>query len=278
MLAEESVESVHILLPNALELIKIPIDIPILPGTIRQLQFPWGFINQVIFYTNEGNTYYQSEFAASSNPDTLTVTLAKKEFGGVFDRVYGTLPIVLWNNTSVILTFVQVLEDSTLQGNILGSNPLMPGEFLRLWVDSTEPYQILFQDEDGNQSEELTAASNPDTIYSANNQLFYHNGTERSTPGTGFSFTVANCISSQVISGVEAFDEMGYSIVYIDLADNPLETWDRIVIHTDVPPSFVSCIDCYGRTYSLDEPNSFTGSYDFDLLSLDFNFSFPEGQ
>jgi len=278
LLEEVAITSVHLLLPNAEEMISIPFNDPLQPGETAQLSFPWGYINRVVFNTDFGDVYFQSGFAALSNPDTLTVTLARKEFGGVFDRIYGTMPIALRNSTSVNIASVRVVGDSTLQGNILGSNPLMPGEFLRLWVESTESYKIVFQDEDANYSEELTAFANPDTVYSVNNQLFYRNGTEHLTQGTGYSFTVSNCISSQEILGVETFDELGYSLVYIDLADNPLETWDRIVLHTDFPPSFVSCIDCYGRTYSLDEPNSFTGSYDFDQLSLDFNFSFPEGR
>ena len=89
---------------------------------------------------------------------------------------------------------------------------------------------------------------------------------------------MSNCISSLDILGVEAFDELGYSLAYIDLADNPLKTWDRIVVHTDSPPAFVSWIDAYNRTYSLEEPDSTTGSYDFDLLALDFDFSYPEGR
>ena len=167
LLEEGAITSVHLLLPNAEELINIPLDNPLQPEETTQLSFPWGFINRVFFNTDCGDVYFQSGFAASANPDTLTLNIARKEFGGIFDRIYGTLPIALRNNTSVNIASVKVVGDSAIQGNILGDNSLMTGEYLRLWVDSTEPYQIIFQDEGGNYSEEFTAAANPDTVYSA---------------------------------------------------------------------------------------------------------------
>lgn len=275
-LEESSITSVNLILPNAKELINIPLACPILPGSTVRLRFPWGFINRVIFNSSSGNVYYQSGFAASSNPDTLIVSLARKEFGVVFDRIYGTLPIAVRNSTSVNIVSVQVEGESIPPGNILGSNPLMPGEVIRLWVNSSEPYSFVFQDADGFVSDAFTAVTDADSIYRFTNDVFYSNGTLRSTQDPGYSFTVTNCINSEELVLVEAFDESGYQLLCFDLAETPLETWDRLTTQTDFPPSFVVCTDSRGREYSLNEPDSVTGIYEFDLLSLDFNFSFPE--
>ncbi len=173
---------------------------------------------------------------------------------------------------------VHVKGESLPQGDILGPNPIMPGEFLRLWVESTEPCSLVFIDLDGFPSDTLIATANPDTVYQLTNEMFYHNGTHHSTADPGHTFTVANCMSSERLVSVEALDEEGYSILFFDLAQTPLETWDRLTTQTDYPPALMICTDSMGREYSLDRPDSLSGIYDFDLLSLDFDFSFPEGQ
>ena len=277
-LNDQSITSIHLLLPGANELLPIEMPLPIPPDESIEVTFPWGFIKRVIFRTDSGTVYYQGFFAASSNPDTIRICLARKEFGGVFDRIYGTLPIAVRNRTGVNIASVLVQGDSLPQGDILGRNPIMPGESLRLWVTGTEPCSLVFIDLDGFLSDTMIVAADPDTIYELTNEMFYHNVTHHSTSDPGYSLTIANCISSETLVSVEVLDEGGYSILFFDLTQTPLETWDRLTTQTDYQPALVICTDSMGREYSLDQPDSLSGIYAFDLLSLDFDFSFPEDQ
>jgi len=277
-LNDQSITSIHLLLPGVNELLPIEMPLSIPPDESIKVTVPWGFINRLIFRTDSGTVYYQGFFAASSKPDTIRICLARKEFGGVFDRIYGTFPIAVRNRTGVNIASVLVQGDSLPPGDILGRNPIMPGESLRLWVTSTEPCSLVFIDLDGFLSDTMIVAANPDTIYELTNEMFYHNGTHHSTSDPGYSLTIANCISSEALVSVEVLDELGNSALFFDLTQTPLGTWDRLTTQIADPPSLVICTDSEGREYSLDRPDSISGIYDFDLLSLNFDFSFPEGQ
>ncbi len=277
-LENQSINTIDLLLPNRAELLPIQIPSPIPPGESTEIALPWGYINRVIVITNKGNVYYQMGFPASSDPDTIRVSLDKYEFGGIFDRVYGTMQIGVLNYSNLNIASVHVTGEGLPEGDILGNNPLMPGELLRLWVQSTEPHMLVFFDSDGFSSDTLVATANPDTIHKINNDMFFHVGGVHSTSYTGYDITVANCISTEEIVLVEAYDTEGYSILFFDLTERPLKTWDRLATQVDYPPDFIVCTDSRGREYSLDRPDSLYGAYVFDLLSLDFDFSFPEGQ
>jgi len=276
LLESQNLESIHLLLPDAVELIPVDLDAPIPPGDYREIQFPWGFINRVIFNTDAGNVYFQGGFSASSNPDTIRISRARKEFGGIFDRIHGTMPIGVRNISSINIASVHVTGEGIPEGDILGSNPLMPGELLRLWVQSREPYTLVFFDTYGFASDTLLESASSDTTYRVTNDMFFHNGILHSTSYPGYSITIANCISSEEIISIEAYDEQGSVIMFFDLTETPLRTWDRLATQVDYPPGFIICTDSEGREYSLNEADPETGIYEFDLLSLDFDFSFPE--
>ena len=114
LLDHESIQSLYLVLPNAGELVSIEFSNSIQPGESSSIRFPWGYINRVILNTYMGNVYFQSDFYASSNPDTLNISRASKEFGGIFDRIQGTLPVYLLNSTSINIASVQLVSsDST---------------------------------------------------------------------------------------------------------------------------------------------------------------------
>jgi len=277
-LEDQSITSIDLLLPNRTELVPIHIPSPIPPGESIDIVFPWGFINRVIFNTDNGNVYYQMGFPASSDPDTIRISMAKHEFGGIFDRVSGTRQIAVQNNSSLSIASIHVTGEGMPAGDILGSNPLMPGELLRLWVQGTEPYKLVFYDEDGFYSDTLVATANPDTVHRVTNDMFFHGGNVYSTDYTGYDITVANCISTEGLVLVEAYDEEGYQILFFELADTSLRTWDRLSTQVDYPIGFIICTDSKGREYHLNRPDPLSGIYIIDLHSLDFDFSFPEGQ
>jgi len=280
LLDNESVEFIYLLLPNTVELIQLDIDDPISPGEIIQTGFPWSYINKVIFVTDTGVVYCEAGFPASSNPDTLRVSLAKKEFGGVFDRVLGTIPIFFVNLSSINISSVYLIDYGTISDDILGCNPIMPGEILRLWVDNTDPFIILFLDSDGFISDSLVVSANSEEVpvYHITNRYFYSNGSLQTTDFPGYSFTAANCIPDEELISIEALDEFSNTILFLDLSNSPLGTWDRLTTQTDYPPSVLKCTASSGRTYTLESADPRTGCYDFDLRSLDFDFSFPESR
>lgn len=162
------------------------------------------------------------------------------------------------------------------EGDILGNNPLMPDELLRLWGQSREPYALVFFDTDGFSSDTLPATASSDTIYRVTNGMFFQNGTLHSTSYSGYGITIANCIPSVEIVSIEVYNEQGFEIMFYNLTETPLRTWDRLATQVDYPPEFIVCTDSEGRDYSLTEADTETGIYEFDLLSLDFDYSFPE--
>ncbi len=278
LLENQNLESIHLLLPDSTELVPVNIGVPIPPGVSGHVSFPWGYMYRVIFTTDLGNVYYQTGYLASSDPDTIRISMAKHEFGGIFDRVSGTRQIAVQNNSSLSIASIHVTGEVMPAGDILGSNPLMPGELLRLWVQGTEPYKLVFYDEDGFYSDTLVATANPDTVHRVTNDMFFHGGNVYSTDYTGYDITVANCISTEGLVLVEAYDEEGYQILFFELADTSLRTWDRLSTQVDYPIGFIICTDSKGREYHLNRPDPLSGIYIIDLHSLDFDFSFPEGQ
>lgn len=277
-LTEQSVSGIYLVLPEEEELIQLELTSPIQPGNTVLVDFPWGYANRVILTTDSNDSYFVSGFPASSAPDTIKVALALKEFGGIFDRIQGNRPIVMKNASHVAIASLSAEGPALAGGDLLNGSVLMPGDILRLWVDSQGQYTVRLFDTDGNPSEEMQLVPDPDTVYSFTNSWFFNNGTVRSTPEGRFELTAVNCISSEEITALEVFDEAGFSIGYFDFSNSPLETWDMALVHTDFPPSFITCTDGYGRTYTLEEPDSVSGYFEFDLLALDFDFSFPEGR
>jgi len=276
-LQSECIESVYILRARSETLEELQLDHSIEPSSTLSISFPWGFLRKIILLSEDGTVYSVVNHAIPSNPDTMKIDLSMKEFGRILERVYGSHPLLIGNNSGVSIDSILLIGDSLPPGNLLGCNPLMPSEYVRFWLDTPDPVTFLFYS-GGYVSEELSFSTDPDTIYSISNSSFFHNGEFRRTQQGNYSIIVANCISSHDIFTIEVFDEFGYSLLFQNVIENPLGMWDRIQLFTDYPPSFVVCSDEAIRTYSLDRPDSTTGCYEFDLLSLDFDFSFPGGR
>jgi len=277
-LCEQSIESIYILLPMSDHLDIIPVPSSIEPELSACFSFPWGMISRIIFLSDSGSVYYYNGYKASSNPDTISISLSRKEFGGIFDRVYGTSPIMLRNGSDAVICSVLIDGKGVPEGNIMGSNPLMPGENLRIWVNSEETYSIRFFDISGQQSEVFCVSSNPDSIVEISNSMFYNNIPIREQSDISNGIVIANCISSQLIVSIEILDSSGNASCFLNIADNPLIPWERIVLNCVEQPAMVICTDSLQRVYSLSEPDSSSGVFCFNLLSLDFDFSFPERQ
>ena len=276
-LSEGSIAAINLLVPGRRQLTSVFLSPPIAPGCADTVAVPYMYFNRIIFTADNGNYYRLNGYAPVGDPAEITVSLAVKEFGGSFDRIFGSYPMIIRNSTPIAFNSVLFSGDSLPQGNLLGGQILMPDEVLRVWLDSGTTAEIFATDVSGAVSSVLTGIALPvDTVLSFTPEQFYHNGTVFGSENGGSGSWVVNCIPDQQIVLVEAFDNQGYFLKEIDCSSSPLQTWDRVFLPHWSPISYIMCTDQNERTYSLMDPDSVSGNYLFDLLSLDFGFGFPE--
>lgn len=276
-LKSTTISSMYYLINGDFVLNEVPMQIPLSPDSTMMIKFPSLYFDRIIFEGDDKSIFYIGHYPASSNGDTLEVSLANKEFGLMFDRVYGSYPVAFGNSSMVPLVSISVPNDSSFEENLLRGRMLLPDEVLCLWVDSGTIIEAFALDVGGNLSSALIGVASPiDTVYLFTPSHFYHNGNvfgfQDGIPGS----MIVNCLPNQEIVLVEAFDLDGYFVSGIDCSPAPLSTWDQVFCPHSTPLSYILCTDSEGRTYSLIEPDQDTGEYLIDLLSLDFGFGFPE--
>jgi hypothetical protein len=276
-LDEGSIVEVNLLIPRRMQLTPVFLSSPIAPGSEETVAIPYLFFNRIIFTVDNGIYYRSNGYAPVGDPAEITVSLAVKEFGGSFDRIFGNFPLVIRNSTPIAFNSVFFSGDSLPQGNLLTGQILMPDEFLRVWLDSGTTAEIFATDITGAVSSALYGIALPkDTTYNFTSELFYQNGNIVSSENEGSGSWVVNCLPDQRIITVEAFDSQGFFVDGIDCTSSPLQTWDRVFLPHWSPVAYIMCTDQNERTYSLMDPDSISGDYLFDMLSLDFGFGFPE--
>lgn len=276
-LQNKSIEEISYIIPGSSYLHTADLLHPVSPDSQLTIRVPYGYINMMIFETDDESVYSVSGYPASANPGTIRISLADKQFGGLFDRIYGIYPVVIENSTDINLFDIRILGDSILNANILRNNVLLPGELLRLWIDSGEIIQIFAVDCKGNTSSLITAVTPvTDSLYKFTPSLFYDNGNEFGYDGTSEGSWVIDCITFDEIVKVEAFTIDGSFIDGIDCSSSPLATWDRVFIRHRMPIGYIICTDSNNRTYSADTPDSISNDFIFGDLNLDFGFGFPE--
>ncbi len=273
-LLDTNITNIYYLIPHSDTLHTASLSTPIAPDQTATIRTPFGYINKLIFQSENNNTYYTMGFPASSNPDTISISLAKKEFGGLFERIYGIHPIPIQNYTDVPIINIQ---SNFSTNNILNGNILLPGEVVRIWVEKNFNLQITATDIQNNSTELLTFIPIEfDSIQRIQPQAFYQNGTEygfiQNTPGSW----IINQITLDDIELIEAFSESGEFLDGIDFSDEPLKLWDRVFLQHYNPIGFIMLTDVNDRTYSSNIPDSLTNNYLVGDLNLDFGFAFPE--
>jgi len=230
----------------------------------------------MIFETEDGTVYTRSGYPASTNPEPISISLADKEFGGLFERIYGAYPIAIQNSTDVNIVSVFLQGDSVPDENLLRNNTLLPDEIIRVWLDSGTTTEVYATDLEGNISALITvSATNSDSLYEFSPDLFYGNGNEVGYDSSSSGTWVINCITLDEIEKVEAFSSNGSFLDGIDCSSSPLSTWDRVYLITSEPIDYVVCTDGNNRTYSENIPDSLTNSFIFGNLNLNFSFAFP---
>ena len=273
-LLDSNITNIYYIIPASDTLHTAPLTTPITPDQTTTIRTPYGYINKLIFQSENNNTYYTMGFPATSTPDTISISLAQKEFGEIFERIYGIYPITIQNSTDVPLVNI---ESNLNTHNILNGNVLLPTEILRIWVTKDFRLQLSATDIQNNSTELLTfTPEEPDSIQKIQPQTFYQNGTEygfvQNSPGSW----VINQITLDNITLIEAFSPTGEFLDGIDFSDEPLKLWDRVFLQHYNPIGFIILTDINNRTYSSNLPDLVTNNYLVGDLNLDFGFAFPE--
>jgi len=276
-LGTRNITSASYILPNSDHLSTVHLPHPLLPENTMTVRVPYGYINRLIFETEDGTVYTTNGYPASTNPETISISLADKEFGGLFERIYGIYPVAVRNSTDVNVVSVFLQGDSVPCTNLLRHNVLLPDEILRVWLDSGITAQLSAIDLEGNTSTPITiTAPAPDTLYRITSELFFSNGNEIGYNGSSPGSWVVNCITLDDIVQVEAFSSEGLLLDGLDCSSSPLSTWDRVFVMHRIPVGYIVCTDSEDRTYSANNADSITGAFIFGDLNLDFGFGFPE--
>jgi len=271
------IEEISYIIPGPSFLHTADLQNPISPDSQSTIRVPYGYINKLIFETEDGTVYTRSGYPASTNPETISISLADKEFGGLFERIYGAYPIAIQNSTDVNIVSIFLQGDSVSDGNLLRNNILLPEEIIRVWLDSGTTTDMHATDLEGNISTPISVSTtNSDSLYRISPDLFYDNGNEfgydASSPGTW----VINCITLDKIEKVEAFSPDGYFLDGLDCSSSPIRTWDKIYLKHTEPIGFIVLTDVNDRTYTTIEPDSLTDYFMLGDLNLDFGYGFPE--
>ena len=276
-LQNRSIVDIYYIIPRSHFLHSVDMSIDLLPGNSTTIRVPHGYINKFIFDADDGAVYSVTGYPASIDADTIRVSLAHKEFGGFFERVYGIYPLAIENSTDVTILSVLLHGDSVPAANVLRNNVLLPGEVLRLWLDSAQTVQISTLDYDNNLSSLVTAAtSSPNNLYRITPDLFFSNGEEFGYDQSQAGSWLVNCITMARIVKIEAFSPDGHFLDGLDCSSSPLTTWDRVFLRHNTPVGFVVCTDENDRTYSADAVDSLTDSFIIGDFNLDFGFAFPQ--
>jgi hypothetical protein len=272
------ITNISYIIPGSSFLHTADLQNPISPDSQSTIRVPYGYINKLIFETEDGTVYAITGYPASTEPETISISLADKEFGRLFERIYGIYPIAIQNSTDVNFVSVQLHGDSLPDTNLLRSSVLLPEEILRVWLDSGITTQIFAIDAEGFSSALLTINSTPgtDTLYQISPDLFFNNGNEIGYNGSSPGSWVLNCITLGKIVKVEAFSPDGYFLDGVDCSSSPLSTWDRVFLMHNAPIGYIVCTDNNNRTYSADTPESSNGAFIIGNYNLDFSFAFPD--
>jgi len=134
-ITDANITCVHYLLAGGNLLTDTRLENPIPPGNSATFRVPFRYINRIIMGTDTKGNYRRIGFAPAPAVDTLSISRADKEFGGLFDVVHGERPFIITSSVPVPITSIFLRNDSTLTESLIGPNPLMTDETLFLWLN-----------------------------------------------------------------------------------------------------------------------------------------------
>jgi hypothetical protein len=179
--------------------------------------------------------------------------------------------------TDVSIYDVRIHGGSLPESNMLRKSILLPGEVLRVWIDSGSTVQVSTLDCNGNASQPVSGtALTISNLCKITSDLFYNNGEEIGYNGSVSGSWVVNSVTLGKILKVEAFSPDGCFLDGLDCSASPVTTWDRVYIRHTEPIGFVVLTDENNRTYTTSEPDSISGNFMLGDFNLDFGYGFPE--
>ncbi|PIE53076.1 hypothetical protein CSA37_02970 [Candidatus Fermentibacteria bacterium] len=245
------------------------------PDSSAQFTIPCRHMSRIIFHTTDGTNYRVEDFSPSTRlTDTLSISLAEKEFGGFLDIIGGSNRFTLVNSTPLPVTglFLEGAEEE----NLLGPNPLMTSETACFWADQ-DTLVVKAQDISGRWSNSITLVKNNISNYHEETKVYIESFAELPSDNEKSHRYLLSCLYDQNVYFVEIHPISGIPVL-IDLTSSPLGTWEMIDISSYPEPSFIVCEDQNGRSYSINTMYKDYSVYIVDCFSLDFDFSFPSGR
>lgn len=269
-ITDASIISMHYLVAGTLTMVNRELERPISSGEHLMIRLPYRFYSRMVFGTDLKGNYRIAEAALLPFSDTVAVSRAQMEFGGFFDVVLGSQPFVIKSTLPVPITTILILNDSLNTESIIGSNPMMTGEVLFLWLDR-DSVIISAIDLEGNPSSEVHM------IRTGNDSLFtigiadFLTDTGQLSPG---DIRVINALNGAEIKEIEVYPVTGEPF-FLDLSQDPLQLWQTATIQVQEEVDYIVGIDCLGRTFSIDDPEPSLDAFIIDWWHLDFDFEFP---
>jgi len=267
---DASITSIHYLIKETDTMADLGLETCINPFEAETVRMPYRYMSRIVFGTDYGNNYRITNVTPGLSSDTLFVSRANKEFGGLFDVIMGSRPFYIVNATPMPITDIILIGEEFSGESIIGSNPMLSDETICLWLDA-DSISFTAVDIEGNHSDTIEVFSaKRDTVITISLEAFL---LESDFPGN--SVTVLNCINGEEIAEIEIYP-IHEEPLYIDLRNSPLALWQSISVPCSDQIDYVVVIDCEGRTYSISTYEYSIEAFVADWWSLDFDFSFPD--
>lgn len=270
-ITDASITRVHYLLAGGNLLTDTGLENPIPPGNSVTFRVSFRYMNRIILGTDTKGNYRRIAFAPSPTVDTLSISRADKEFGGLFDVVHGERPFIITSSVPVPITSIFLRNDSTLTESLIGPNPLMTDETLFLWLNR-DSITIAAVDVEGNLSSDIVLVrTETNRVFSIDITAFVGDdlGNEQGM------LEIVSALNGEQIIELEVYPLTGEPF-FFDLSATPLKLWQRVNVPFAGTVEYIVGIDGNGRTYSIDSPDPATGAYIINWWHLDFDFDFPD--
>lgn len=268
-----TIESMHLVLPESMEIEKAFLERPVPDGDSARVTLPYRYFSRIVIGTDRMGNYRKALLAFNPQGDTLSFSRADREFGGFFDVILGTELYLVRNITTVPITAVYLRADTLAERNILGSNPLLTNESIFLWIDADSAW-IRAVDCEGNSSPETPIhgfrENGPNAIRTSD-------FVDDAGPVQNGEIRVISGLNGGEITGIEVYPVEDEPF-YLNLEQEPLTLWDQLTIQCPGEVEYLICYDSENRSFSMDESDPESGSFIVDWWHLDFDFSFPDGR
>ena len=269
-LQSTSITSIHYLVAGSGRMRDAGLRGSIPPGESASLTLPFRFMDRIVFLTDSKGNYRNMSIALSPMVDTIAVSRADREFGGLFDVIMGDRPYIIHNRTPVPITGIILHGDGLPVESLIGPNPLMTDETLFLWLD-TDSLAFTAIDIEGNRTMPFEIRRVGIAAVASIRISAFLAGSAKPDG----ALWVINGINGESITGIEVYPLYDEPF-FLDLGEAALSLWQSAAVQYAEEVEHIVCVDTMGRTYSIGKPDQHTEAFVADWWHLDFDFGFPE--